>query len=136
MTPNDVGHAVKRLQHRHHRAANKALAEHGLSIVQWDVLRHLAREPDASSHRLAELTFQTDQSFGTLATRMVDAGLIERIAGPGRVVRHRITKEGERLRGIAGKTIDKMIKKSFAGITQAELDQLGALLDKVLDTDL
>lgn len=136
MTPNDVGLAIKRLQHRHHRTVNKALAEHGISLVQWDVLRHLAREPDASSHRLAELTFQTDQSFGTLATRMVDAGWIVRVPGPGRIVHHELTKEGDRVRAAAQKTVDKLIKKSFSGLSQAELDQLGALLAKVLDTPM
>jgi DNA-binding MarR family transcriptional regulator len=65
--------------------------------VQWDTLRHLHRHPDASLHDLAVLTFQTDQSFGSLATRMADRGLIERVPGPGRAVRHRLTKEGARL---------------------------------------
>ena len=71
----DVGLAVKRLQWRHHRAANERLAELGVSLVQWDVLRHLGRQPDASLHALAELTFQTDQSMGALATRALDAVL-------------------------------------------------------------
>lgn len=93
-----VGQAVKRLQWRHHREANRRLAEIGLSIAQWDVLRNLHEHPDASLHALAELTFQTDQSMGTMATRMIDRGLLERIAGPGRAVRHRPTAEGERVR--------------------------------------
>src|SRR5208282_390925 len=82
----DVGLAVKRLQWRHHRTANERLAELGVSLVQWDVLRHLGQQPDASLHALAELTFQTDQSMGTLATRMVQRGLIERVPGAGRAV--------------------------------------------------
>jgi hypothetical protein len=43
--------------------------------------------PGASLHRLAQLTFQIDQSFGTLAARMADRGLIERVSGPGRAAR-------------------------------------------------
>src|SRR5690348_15259684 len=92
----DIALAVKRLQHRHHRALSRALAPLGLSLVQWDTLRHLHREPDSSLHDLAELTFQTDQSFGSLAVRMVDRGLIERVPGPGRAVKHRLTAHGER----------------------------------------
>src|SRR4029079_17825609 len=88
--------AVKRVQHRHHRAFTAALSELGVSLVQWDTLRHLQRRPDASLHDLAQLTFQTDQSFGTLAARMVERGLLARVSGPGRAVRHRLTAEGER----------------------------------------
>ncbi|WP_040809949.1 MarR family winged helix-turn-helix transcriptional regulator [Nocardia concava] len=134
--PAEVGLSVKRLQHRHHRAMNKALAPLGLSIVQWDTLRHLHRNPEASLHDLAVLTFQTDQSFGSLATRMADRGLIERVQGPGRAVRHRLTEEGERLR-VEGQAIaDAILKQSFHGLSQSELDALGALLEKVLATEL
>ncbi|MVU80327.1 MarR family transcriptional regulator [Nocardia sp. ET3-3] len=90
-----VGQAVKRLQWHHHREANRRLAELGLSLAQWDVLRNLHEHPDASLHTLAQLTFQTDQSMGTLATRMIDRGLLVRVAGPGRAIRHRLTPEGE-----------------------------------------
>jgi DNA-binding MarR family transcriptional regulator len=69
---------------RHHRTVNERLAPLGISIVQWDALRHLHENPDASLHDLAQLTFQTDQSFGTLATRRIDRGLIERVPSPGR----------------------------------------------------
>jgi hypothetical protein len=66
----DLGQAVKRLQHRHHRTVDARL-------VQRDALRAISRHPNASSHRLAQLTFQTDQSFGTLAVRLVARGLID-----------------------------------------------------------
>jgi len=83
--PRDVGEiglSVKRLQMRHHRVVNERLAPLEISIVQWDALRHLHENPEASLHDLAQLTFQTDQSFGTLAMRMIDRGLIERVPGP------------------------------------------------------
>ena len=73
----DLALMVKRLQMRHHRGANEALGPLGISLVQWDALRHLHRNPGASLHDLAVLTFQTDQSFGTLATRLITRGLIE-----------------------------------------------------------
>ena len=128
----DVGLAVKRLQHRHHRAFSKALAPLGLSLVQWDTLRHLHQQPDASLHDLAVLTFQTDQSFGSLATRMVDRGLIERLPAPGRAIKHRLTPEGERLR-IAGQALaDEVLQHSFEHLTEAQLNDLGTLLDAAL----
>jgi len=133
--PAEVGLAVKRLQHRHHRALSRALAPLGLSLVQWDTLRHLHSNPDASLHALAVLTFQTDQSFGSLATRMVDRGLIERVPGPGRAVRHRLTEEGERLRVAGQELADGVVDVSFENLSAEQLDQLGDLLDLALGPD-
>ncbi|SFR06056.1 DNA-binding transcriptional regulator, MarR family [Lentzea waywayandensis] len=133
--PADVGLAVKRLQHRHHRTMSQALAPLGLSLVQWDTLRHLARNPDASLHDLAVLTFQTDQSFGSLATRMADRGLIERVPGPGRPVRHRLTEEGERLFKAGQDLADGVLDTSFRNLSAAQLDQLGDLLALALGAD-
>jgi len=127
--PGDVGLAVKRLQHRHHRALNRVLAPLGLSLVQWDTLRHLDLNPDASLHDLAVLTFQTDQSFGSLATRMAAGGLIERVPGPGRAVKHRLTDKGARLRAEGQAAVDAVLESSFSHLTPAQLDQLGELLD-------
>jgi DNA-binding MarR family transcriptional regulator len=131
----DVALAVKRLQYRHHRALSLALAPLGLSLVQWDTLRHLHRQPDASLHDLAVLTFQTDQSFGSLATRMADRGLIERVPGPGRAVRHRLTEEGERLRAAGQDAVDVVFKTSFSALSAAQLNELGELLDAALGPD-
>ncbi|MFD5825908.1 MarR family winged helix-turn-helix transcriptional regulator [Lentzea sp. NPDC060358] len=133
--PAEVALAVKRLQHRHHRALSRALAPLGLSLVQWDVLRHLHRHPDASLHDLAVLTFQTDQSFGTLAARMADRGLIERLPGPGRPVRHRLTEEGERLRVAGQELADGVVDLSFRHLSATQVQQLGELLDVALATD-
>ncbi|WP_189252766.1 MarR family winged helix-turn-helix transcriptional regulator [Lentzea flava] len=130
--PADVALAVKRLQHRHHRALSQALAPLGLSLVQWDTLRHLHRQPDASLHDLAVLTFQTDQSFGSLAVRMAERGLIERVPGPGRAVRHRLTAEGERLRAAGQELVDGVTESSFSALSPAQLDQLGDLLEAAL----
>ncbi|RZS90867.1 DNA-binding MarR family transcriptional regulator [Motilibacter rhizosphaerae] len=130
----EVALSVKRLQHRHHRALTAALADLGVSLVQWDVLRHLHAHPDASLHDLALLTFQTDQSFGTLAGRMVDRGLIERVPGPGRAVRHRITEAGEAVRAQGAERVASVAGRSFAGLDARELDQLGALLDRALES--
>ncbi|UKD51292.1 MarR family transcriptional regulator [Amycolatopsis sp. FU40] len=131
----DVALAVKRLQHRHHRALSQALQPLGLSLVQWDTLRHLANHPDASLHDLAVLTFQTDQSFGTLAARMVDRGLIERVPGPGRAVRHRLTEKGAELRAAGQELVDVVVKTSFSRLSAAQLNELGALLDVALEED-
>jgi DNA-binding MarR family transcriptional regulator len=65
---------------------DQRLRQAGTPLAQWDALRAISRQPNSSAHALAELTFQTDQSFGALANRLVRAGLIER--NPGRGTRH------------------------------------------------
>ncbi|GAA2532582.1 MULTISPECIES: MarR family winged helix-turn-helix transcriptional regulator [Streptomyces] len=136
VTLQDVGLAVKRLQWQHHRSANTHLSAIGLSLAQWDVLRHLHAQPDASLHALAVLTFQTDQSMGTLAGRMIDRGLIERVAAPGRAVRHRLTEEGERLRREGAEVVDRVMKHTLGALTPDELTTLHRLLLKADPGDL
>lgn len=127
----EVALAVKRLQWRHHREANSRLSRQvGLSLVQWDVLRHLSAEPDASLHRLAKLTFQTDQSMGELAKRMVEGGLITRTPGPGRAVRHGLTAHGELARRDGEGVFEEVLAESVGRLDASELDILSALLAK------
>lgn len=127
-----LGRSVKRLQARHHRTADERLAPLGISLVQWDALRHLHENPDASLHDLAQLTFQSDQAFGTLAGRMIDRGFIERLPGPGRAIRHRLTAQGETLRIKGGTIVSGILVESFDRLTAQEQDTFGDLLSKML----
>ena len=125
----DVGLAVKRLQWRHHREANaRLLAELGLSLPQWDVLRNLHRRPRASLHELAQLTFQTDQSMGSLASRMIDRGFLERVTGRGRPIRHAVTPAGERARLAGSEIMDGVFAESLGTLSPAERTTLYRLL--------
>jgi DNA-binding MarR family transcriptional regulator len=128
----ETGLAVKRLQMRHQRAANAALAELDITLVQWDALRHLHHNPDASLHDLAQLTFQTDQSFGSLAGRLLTRGLIERVPGPGRAVRHRLTAKGEQLRDAGAAILEKTMTESFQPLTATEQATFDRLLQKLI----
>ena len=131
----ETGLMVKRLQIRHHRAADARLQKIGVSLVQWDALRHLHENPDASLHELAQLTFQTDQSMGTLAARMESRGLIERLPGPGRAVRHRLTAEGERLQREGLEIARQTVEESFAPLSAEQLATFDALLRTILGPD-
>jgi len=130
-TLQQVGLGIKRAQFRHHRALDSRLSKLGLSLVQWDALRHLQANPDASLPALARLTFQSDQAFGTLSARMVDRGLIERLDGPGRAVRHRITQKGLELLATGSAVADDVLAESFSPLSRKQLDTLGALLDQL-----
>ena len=128
----EIGASVKRLQVRHYRALNAALARLEISPAQWDALRHLDEHPDASLHDLARLTYQTDQSFGALAGRMVERGLIERVPGPGRAVHHRITPTGHELRVAADEVVDGVLGVAFGALNPQELAQFDGLLTRLM----
>ncbi len=126
----DLGLAVKRLQWRHHRESNKRLSAVGLSLVQWDVLRHLHRMPELSLHALAELTFQSDQSMGELARRMIDRGLIERTCGTGRAVWHRLTTVGQQAYADGAGIVEGVLEETVGRLSPGEQKVFHALLIK------
>ena len=129
---HEIGLSVKRLQARHHRAIDAQLAPLAISLVQWDALRHLDQNPGASLHDLAQLTFQTDQSFGALAGRMIERGLIERVPGPGRAVHHRLTDEGRKMRRAGDQIVGRVLTDSFAALTATQLASFDELLVALL----
>jgi DNA-binding MarR family transcriptional regulator len=128
----ELGRAVKRLQNQHHRALDARLIEIGTTLAQWDALRAIGRNPDASSHDLAELTFQTDQSFGALASRLVERGFVTRTPGKGRALRHGLTALGKDVLSRGSAIAQEVLDASFAPLTQAERSQLQALLSRLL----
>jgi len=127
-----LGLAVKRLQVKHHRAATEALRPLDVTLVQWDALRHLHENPGSSLHDLAVLTFQTDQAFGTLADRLEARGFIRRVRGAGRAIRPELTTEGRRTFTEGKRLMDKVVKESFAPLTEKERASLATMLDRLL----
>ena len=100
--------------------------------MQWDGLRHLHQNPGASLHDLAMLTFQSDRPFGTLAGRMIERGFIERVSGPGRAVRHRLTDRGHELREAGDLVMNRVLGASFAVLTPAQLSSFDKLPIRLL----
>jgi DNA-binding MarR family transcriptional regulator len=128
----DIGRAVKQLQYRHHRAMDSRLREVGTSLPQWDALRAISRRPNSSAHALAEVTFQTDQSFGALASRLEKRGMIKRVAGPGRAIRHRLTPKGEATLRKGYDVVDQVFEASFAPLSSRQQAELYRLLSRAL----
>jgi DNA-binding MarR family transcriptional regulator len=113
----ELGRAVKQLQYRHQRGMDQRLRQAGTSLAQWDALRAISRRPNSSAHALAELTFQTDQSFGALANRLVRAGLIERKPGRGRAIWHRLTPKGQSILKRGYEVIAEVLEASFGPLS-------------------
>jgi DNA-binding MarR family transcriptional regulator len=128
----ELGRAVKQLQYRHHRGMDRKLREVGTSLAQWDALRAIATRPNSSAHALAEMTFQTDQSFGALANRLVKRGMIERVAGPGRAIRHRLAPRGEATLRKGHEVVGPVLESSFAPLTSRQREELHRLISRAL----
>ena len=127
-----LGRAVKQAQYRQHRALETRLAPLGTTLVQWDALRAVARDPGASGHELAVATFQGDQAFGTLANRLVAQGLIERTPGRGRRIEHRLTAAGERMLAAGRPVLLEVLGEAFSGLDEGERELLLGLLEKLV----
>jgi len=130
-----LGRTLKRVQHMHHRKLDSRLHEIGTTLVQWDALRAIEQHPNSSSHDLAVATFQADQSFGTLANRLVERGLIERVAGSGRAIRHHLTADGEAMLRRGGRVVNETLEMSFSALSDSERKGLGGLLRRMLDSE-
>ncbi len=127
---------IKQAQHRHHQAVDAALAPLGISLVQWNALREIHRHPDSSQHRLAELTFNSDQSFGRLTTRLRKARLVTRRPGVGRMHIHQLTEKGETLFRQGRRRVLKVFTRSFEPLDRGEQALLTDLLAKLLASPL
>lgn len=123
---------LKRVQHAKQVAVDAALAGLGSSLAQWVVLRRIRTLPGASAHELAQAAFQTDQSFGVLARRLIERGLVERKPGRGRATMHTLTAEGEALLDRCEPVVIATLQQHFSALSEAELAQLDSLLEKTL----
>jgi DNA-binding MarR family transcriptional regulator len=108
-----------------------ALRDVGVTLVQWDALRAIDRTPGASSHDLARATFQSDQAFGTLATRLLARELVERQPGIGRRVGFALTSEGRAALSAGHDVAAVVLPELFSALSHAEEAQLLALLRKL-----
>jgi len=127
-----LGLAIKTIQWRHHRALDSQLLPLGISLVQWNALREINRNPGCSAHRLSELTFNSAQAFGTLLTRLQQLGFVERLPGPGRANTHRLTPGGKAMLAKGQEVLHGVLSASFASLSREERATLSQLLDKLL----
>ena len=127
-----LGRAVKQVQYRHHRALDSRLAAVGTTLAQWDALRAIDRNPGSSAHTLAVETFQSDQSFGTLANRLAAQDLITRRAGRGRRLEHHLTPTGRKVLRAGRPIAAGIFAASFAQLSEKERSTLLDLLLRIV----
>lgn len=126
-----LGWLIKRAQHGHHRALDAKLSGLGVTLVQWNALREIERNPGCSQLQLADHTFNSAQAFGTLATRLIASGWVARMQGVGRATLHRLTPSGAALLRRGKRVMTDVLTASFAPLTKSERVELARLLDKI-----
>ena len=126
---------IKHVQHRTLLQLEAKLAPLGVSMIQWNALRTIDRYPGSCMHRLARLTFNSDQALGTLTARLRRRGLVERRPGAGRVSLHALTPEGEQLLHAGRSLVQEALAERFAPLSEPERATLEALLSRLLDDD-
>lgn len=126
---------IKQTQHRQNRMMEAALSPLDVSLVQWNALREIDRNSGSSMHRLAELTFNSDQAFGTLTARLGRLGLIKQRPGTGRALITELTARGKSVFDQGYPLIIGVCATFLGSLTEAERRLLTSLLTKVLITE-
>ncbi|WAP59141.1 MarR family winged helix-turn-helix transcriptional regulator [Streptomyces sp. S465] len=132
----DVAMLLRRAQLRKQVACEAALAEVGLTLPQWGMLYAVATEPDSSTHALAVFIGQSDQSAGAVVARLQRRGLIERRPGAGKAILHRITPEGDELLRRCNRTVEDVMTRLLAGLSDQARQALRTALESVAQAAL
>jgi DNA-binding MarR family transcriptional regulator len=128
-----VGYALKRAQQALRTAMDRSLAAHGLTTSQYAALAALEREPGLSNAELARRSFVTPQTMIQIVTLLEREGMLERSAGPGRVLEARLTRTGAKRVAAAHVAVETIEARMVAGLSPAERDRLGGWLTACAD---
>jgi DNA-binding MarR family transcriptional regulator len=118
------------------RGASEAIFKrNGLSSPQYNVLRILrgAGDDALSCQEISARMLQRVPDITRLLDRLVAKGLVDRRRSDSdrRVVRSRITDGGLRLLAAIDGPLQAQVRRQFARLKTAELDELDGLLDMV-----
>jgi DNA-binding MarR family transcriptional regulator len=123
---------TRQVQHRRGVRINARLEPLGATLSQWLLLRRIAHNPGASTHQLAELTFQTDQACGNLVAKLAARGLVARRSAGGRAIRHELTAAGTALLTECDAIVRVLDEQEYAGLGEEELRAFKGVLQRLL----
>ncbi len=131
----DAWESLFRAQHEVFAEISCDFDDTGLSQAEYDVLLTVTRGPDMTA-RLRDVTANmlvSQPSVSRLVDRMVARELITKCSDPtdGRGSLVSATEEGARLFRIAAAAHGRSIAARMSGLTDAELETLRALTDKL-----
>jgi DNA-binding MarR family transcriptional regulator len=105
--------------------------DHGLTTLQYTALTVLQRHPGMSGADLSRRSFVSPQAGNEIVAHLERKGLIKRTpdAQNRRILRMRLTREGERVVGACEGWMDDLEKMMLAGLIQGDIRQLRAILE-------
>jgi DNA-binding MarR family transcriptional regulator len=114
-------------------ALTKALQPLDLKIAQLDMLMNLYRHPGMSQHELARKLLVGRSNITMLLPQMETRGLLRREndAKDKRIMRLRLTDEGEKLLMEALHIYTRLIERVMAQSSAAECDKMGAMMMRI-----
>lgn len=127
--------ALFQLHNRLERRLSDGLSAHGTTLAQYDVLMTLWHGDGITQQELAERLLVTKANVVGLVDRVGAAGWVERRQDPAdrRVNRLYLTDAGRKLANEAQPGQYALVKQVFGSLTEAELQQLHALLRRLDD---
>jgi DNA-binding MarR family transcriptional regulator len=114
----------------------RALAEAGLTLPQFNVLMELASSPDGALplYELNSRLISTPPNTSWLSTRMVESGLVTKCRGTAdsRVMILRLAEPGWQVLEVAAPLVFQAEKNLLGAYSSEELCRLADLLDPVI----
>ncbi len=111
---------------------SEVLGRFGLTPVSWGVLHRIMHTPGQSTHALAEMCLQTDQSLGQIVVKLAKQGLVKRTPTFGRAIIHEITEKGRGVLAEAEPLMDRSIRDFFSDLGKNEALALSELLERIV----
>ncbi|WP_370072461.1 MarR family winged helix-turn-helix transcriptional regulator [Streptacidiphilus sp. MAP5-3] len=127
----EIAVLLRRAQLRKQTSCEAELAQWEMTLPQWGMLNAVAAQPDSSTHALALLTGQSDQSAGAAVARLEHRGLVERRSGHGKAILHRTTAEGMQMLGLCDRAVAQTMRTALSGFNGDEVRELRDLLERL-----
>jgi DNA-binding MarR family transcriptional regulator len=112
----------------------RELSGFGLSMEQWDILRHLGDRPGASGAEIARLARISPQAVATMLQRLEKAELVTRhSAKRGRAMEVYLTTKGKKLLEHGERVAIRVEAQIFSTYTPEERDRFNDFLVRCVE---
>lgn len=123
----DVFRSIAKFLHRVAQEGAVELESFGMTPAQFQLLVQIRARPGISQWQLADCAGVTKGNISQLVKKVEEAGLVERVRNQG-TDELSLTQAGEALLATMVPAHDTFMKRTFAALSSAELDQLRAMI--------
>lgn len=113
---------------------DKHASARGVTGVQWGLIALVARRPELTQREIAGYLNQSEASVGRIIDRLCKEGLLSRHLKDDdrRAYSVRLTEKSGSMMAQLSAFAEEYEKSAYTGLTEAELDMLERLLDKII----